>query len=87
MAFIQNELNEVKEVWNNHHISHSHQAVVPNGKPDLLYNAPELSGNSYICNIIHNRNCNVEYSHIPAFVVSDYELQIIYMQNQLNNYC
>ncbi|KAK3087316.1 hypothetical protein FSP39_004552 [Pinctada imbricata] len=41
---VQKELDEVKESWNHHHISRSRQAVVPNGKPVLLFSTPEVYG-------------------------------------------
>lgn len=47
-SLIQRELDEVKNTWNHHHISHSRQAVVPNGKPIILYNAPEVTGAAFI---------------------------------------
>ena len=45
---VQKELDEVKESWNHHHISRSRQAVVPNGKPVLLFSTPEVYGMLYI---------------------------------------
>ena len=43
-TLIQNELDDVREIWNYHHISRSRQAVVPNGKPAILYDLPQETG-------------------------------------------
>ncbi|XP_052677471.1 uncharacterized protein LOC128158591 isoform X2 [Crassostrea angulata] len=52
-SLIQRELDEVKNTWNHHHISHSRQAVVPNGKPIILYNAPEVTGGKNCLKVVN----------------------------------
>ncbi|XP_065129177.1 uncharacterized protein [Paramisgurnus dabryanus] len=44
MAIIQEELNELRDVWNAHRIRPSKNTNVPCGKPDVMFMAPHLWG-------------------------------------------
>ena len=44
MTLIQTELNQVKCEWNIHRVRPSPFAEAPGGKPDVLFFAPEVSG-------------------------------------------
>lgn len=44
MALIQKELDTVKELHNAHRIRYVRNQEVPNGKPNILYNIPEMHG-------------------------------------------
>ncbi|KAF3851807.1 hypothetical protein F7725_005162 [Dissostichus mawsoni] len=44
MAIIQEDLNEIRHVWNAHRIRPSTNANVPAGIPNIMYTAPHLWG-------------------------------------------
>jgi len=44
LPLIQKDLDDVVEQWNNHHISVSRNSNCPNGRPNILFSVPELSG-------------------------------------------
>lgn len=44
MPIIQRELDILVELWNNHYISKSRQAVCPGGRPIFMYDIPEANG-------------------------------------------
>ena len=44
MGIIQEELNKVRQHWNQHRIRPTHNCEAPNGKPDVLYFLPHLTG-------------------------------------------
>ena len=46
---IQAELDQLREHWNLHHIRSQKNLEVPHGKPELLYNSPEIWGVHDIC--------------------------------------
>ena len=48
MGIIQNELDCAKETWNAHRIRLNRHSEVPAGVPNVLYEAPQLSG-KYLC--------------------------------------
>lgn len=44
MQLIQQELTNVRTEWNTHYIRMQTREGTPCGKPDILYNHPELYG-------------------------------------------
>lgn len=55
MALIQKELDTVKELHNAHRIRYVRNQEVPNGKPNILYNIPEMHGSlDYKCMLSQN---------------------------------
>ena len=44
IGLIQTELDEVKEMWNNHRIRFIRNSECPSGRPNVLYHAPQLTG-------------------------------------------
>ena len=43
-GLLQQELDEIKSMWNNHSIRNSREAECSGGKPDVLYYTPSNSG-------------------------------------------
>ena len=43
-ASLQEDLDDMKEYWNNHKIRKSHAAESPDGQPELMYCLPEDYG-------------------------------------------
>ena len=41
---LQHELDEIKSLWNSHHIRHNENSNSPGGRPDVLYFTPEGLG-------------------------------------------
>lgn len=44
IGLIQTELDEVKAMWNNHRIRPVRNSECPSGRPQVLYNAPQITG-------------------------------------------
>lgn len=42
MSFIQEDLNDIKHVWNSHRIRPSRNTSVPSGIPNVMHHAPHL---------------------------------------------
>ncbi|KAJ8317084.1 hypothetical protein KUTeg_005652 [Tegillarca granosa] len=52
MALIQDELDDIAEIWNTHTIRPSTNKNVPSGRPDLMYFTPMLWGSEdYLCSV------------------------------------
>ncbi|KAJ8040865.1 hypothetical protein HOLleu_15291 [Holothuria leucospilota] len=48
----QNELNEVADLWNMHHIRRCRNAIAPNGRPRLMYDLPnQFGGTDHLQNV------------------------------------
>ncbi|XP_031333807.1 uncharacterized protein LOC116176151 [Photinus pyralis] len=63
MDLIQNELNTIVLEWNSHYIRKNKNGTCPPGRPDLLYNFPEVYNcENYITEInsLHVQNCEDE---------------------------
>mgnify|MGYP001056266748 CR=1 FL=1 len=53
MGLIQQELDQVKTMWNHHRIRNVRNSECPNGRPEVLYHASHLFG---------GRNCGFSIS-------------------------
>ncbi|KAJ8302239.1 hypothetical protein KUTeg_021226 [Tegillarca granosa] len=52
MALIQDELDDIAEIWNTHKIRPSRNQNWPSGRPDLMYFTPMLWGSEdYLCSV------------------------------------
>ncbi|KAJ8037931.1 hypothetical protein HOLleu_18876 [Holothuria leucospilota] len=52
MNIIQNELNEVADLWNMHRMRRCRNAIAPNGRPLLMYNLPnQFGGTDHLQNV------------------------------------
>ncbi|XP_062600142.1 uncharacterized protein LOC134261754 [Saccostrea cucullata] len=52
MQTIQDEINEVVEIWNTHRIRPYRNQISPSGRPNIMYNLPHLYGaQSHLCRV------------------------------------
>ena len=71
-GLLQQDLDEIKNMWNNHCIRSSREAECPGGKPDVLYYTPSYSGGTE-CKFRLNHTDpelvkqNIEYSEFPGY--------------------
>lgn len=47
MQIIQKELDQIRKEWNEHRSRFSSGAECPGGKPNILYDVPQLYGKKY----------------------------------------
>ena len=63
-GLLQQELDEIKSMWNNHSIRNSREAECSRGKPDVLYYTPSNSG-SIQCKFLLN-HADLEFVKLQA---------------------
>ena len=91
MGLVQKDLDDVKDLWNNHRIRRVHNSVCQPGIPDILYFAPGLSGHvdhSFQVEHIDQNNtyavvkepeafgCSPEFLEFAGFVMRERNLQV-----------
>ena len=71
-GMLQQELDEIKSMWNYHRLRNSREAECPGGKPDVLYHTPSHSG-GIECKLPLNHTDlelvkqNTEYPDFPEY--------------------
>ena len=87
MSIIQDELHEMKKIWNTHYTREVRNSENPPGRPNVLYFLPERSGggNSPInMNVVEVCNAFVEQPSITGCTDHSHELaRLIMHENAL----
>lgn len=63
LPLIQRDLDAVAEQWNNHHMSMSRHVNCPNGRPNVLYCVPSISGSTDCLQDVGNDAIEFGFSH------------------------
>lgn len=88
MLYFQNELDEVRRLWNSHRIRPVRNKTSPSGRPIMMYTCPELYGSQDYINVVprvHIDSCLEECVHKSPFICDETVFEISTMIMEDNN--
>ena len=88
IGLLQNDLDEMKILWNNHRIRYTRNAECPAGRPNVIYFAPERFGGRNGAMAIDQSQLNIAKPHCKKssiFGCSEEFLQLVSITMSENN--